>query len=46
MSVQHLIAVAVIGPGSGRLGANLAAAVALIGLVLGGLTLARSRHAG
>ena len=31
-----------IGPGSGRAGASLAAAVALIGAVIGGLALARS----
>jgi hypothetical protein len=34
----------VIGPGSGRSGANVAAAVALIGVVIGGWALARSRR--
>ena len=32
----------VIGPGSGRAGASVAAVVALIGVVIGGLALARS----
>lgn len=36
------VAAVVIGPGSGRLGAIVAAAVALIGMVIGGLALARS----
>jgi hypothetical protein len=34
----------VIGPGSGRTGASIAAVVALIGVVLGGRALARSRR--
>jgi hypothetical protein len=36
------VAAGVIGPGSGRTGANVAAVVALIGVVIGGLALARS----
>ena len=36
----------VIGTGSGRAGATVAAVVALIGVVVGGLALARSRRTG
>ena len=36
------VADGVIGPGSGRAGASLAAVVGLIGVVIGGLALARS----
>jgi len=36
------VATGVIGPGSGRAGASLAAVVGLIGVVIGGLALARS----
>jgi hypothetical protein len=38
------VAAGLVGPGSGRAGASLAAVVGLIGAVIGGLALARSRR--
>ncbi len=40
------VSAGVIGTGSGRAGAIVAAVVALIGVVIGGLALARSRRTG
>ena len=42
MSIDLIAAAGVIGAGSGRTGSTVAAVVALIGVVIGGLALARS----
>ena len=40
------LAAGIIGAGSGRVGGSLAAVVALLGAIIGGLALARSRRGG